>query len=182
MGLENELHREKSFRDESYRRRPEGSTELEGMYSADDTPPPRKPKSPVAAQVSPEVKVKAGKSSKVTTVEALRPLPSKPPPPKSRRPPTKAGRQVTESSGLFYKWFKNTQSKFLENLCCSCVQNMDLSGLNFAHVMTAELSWPVQTFGLTGSLVSKLVKKRIFYKILIMMSYSAFEIGSRAQV
>ena len=42
VGLENEIQRDlKRKPPEPYRRRPDGSTELEGMYSAGETPPPK---------------------------------------------------------------------------------------------------------------------------------------------
>ena len=44
VGLENEIQKDlKRKPPEPYRRRPDGSTELEGMYSPGETPPPKQP-------------------------------------------------------------------------------------------------------------------------------------------
>lgn len=71
VGLENEIQRDlKRKPPEPYRRRPDGSTELEGMYSPGETPPPKQPGD--AFSNTPPGKVReSGEGEEVTPVASL---------------------------------------------------------------------------------------------------------------
>lgn len=71
VGLESEIQREKGRSSDSYRRMA-GSSELEGMYSPGDTPPPNTP----LVQPTPEVVMANRPNSKPQSLN--RPLPSLP--------------------------------------------------------------------------------------------------------
>ena len=73
---------------------------------------------------------------------------------------------------------KSSSSNFLETCIALLWNMMTQSGHNFAHVMTAQLSWHVQNCDLIGSMQTKLkykLNKKKFRKISVMSSWSVCE-------